>query len=415
MSDLSNIRIDGARLWNSLMDMAEIGGTEKGGCKRLTLTDVDKRGRELFAQWCEAAGLTLGIDDMGNMFARRSGEDDSLAPVMMGSHLDTQPTGGKFDGVLGVLGALEVVRSLNDLKIKTRRPIDIANWTNEEGSRYAPAMISSGVFAGAYTKDFAYGLTDADGLRLGDELERIGFKGRDPVGERPVHAFFELHIEQGPILEDENVDIGVVTHGQGQRWFEVTLTGFESHAGSTPMLRRRDALVGAAKVVELVQTLGLSHPPLAVSTCGMLNPYPNSRNVIPGKVFLTCEFRHPAVATLDAMDHALHEGIARIAREGGLEAEIKKVFDYAPVPFDAGCIAAVRRAAERFGYTHRDIVSGAGHDACYLSRVAPTSMIFTPCVDGVSHNESEDIKPEWATAGTQVLMHAVLEKAEIVD
>ena len=366
-------------------------------------------------QWCEAAGLTLVVDDMGNMFARRRGEDDGLAPVMMGSHLDTQPTGGKFDGVLGVLGALEVVRSLNDLKIKTRRPIEIANWTNEEGSRYAPAMISSGVFAGVYTRDFAYGLTDADGLKLGDELERIGFKGHEPVGERPVHAFFELHIEQGPILEDENVDIGVVTHGQGQRWFEVTLTGFESHAGSTPMPRRRDALVGAAKIVELVQTLGLSHPPLAVSTCGMLNPYPNSRNVIPGKVFLTCEFRHPEVATLDVMDHALREGIARIAREGGLEAEIKKVFDYAPVPFDAGCIAAVRRAAERFGYTHRDIVSGAGHDACYLSRVAPTSMIFTPCVDGVSHNESEDIKPEWATAGTQVLMHAVLEKAEIVD
>lgn len=414
MSDLSNIRIDGARLWDSLMEMAEIGGTEKGGCKRLTLTDVDKRGRELFAQWCEAAGLTLGIDDMGNMFARRSGEDDSLTPVMMGSHLDTQPTGGKFDGVLGVLGALEVVRSLNDLKIKTRRPIEIANWTNEEGSRYAPAMISSGVFAGVYTKEFAYGLTDADGLKLGDELERIGFKGAEPVGERPVHAFFELHIEQGPILEDENVDIGVVTHGQGQRWFEVTLTGFESHAGSTPMPRRRDALVGAAKVVELVQQLGLSNPPLAVSTCGMLNPYPNSRNVIPGKVFLTCEFRHPEVATLDTMDHDLRAGIARIARESGLEVEIKKVFDYAPVPFDAGCIAAVRRAAERFGYTHRDIVSGAGHDACYISRVAPTSMIFTPCVDGVSHNESEDIKPEWATAGTQVLMHAVLEKAEIV-
>ena len=414
MSDLSNIRIDGARLWGSLMEMAEIGGTEKGGCKRLTLTVVDKRGRELFAQWCEAAGLTLGIDDMGNMFARRSGEDDSLAPVMMGSHLDTQPTGGKFDGVLGVLGALEVVRSLNDLKIKTKRPIEIANWTNEEGSRYAPAMISSGVFAGVYTKEFAYGLTDIDGLKLGDELERIGFKGAEPVGERPVHAFFELHIEQGPILEDENVDIGVVTHGQGQRWFEVTLTGFESHAGSTPMPRRRDALVGAAKIVELVQQLGLSHPPLAVSTCGMLNPYPNSRNVIPGKVFLTCEFRHPEVATLDAMDHALREGIARIARAGGLEAEIKKVFDYPPVPFDAGCIAAVRRAAERFGYTYRDIVSGAGHDACYISRVAPTSMIFTPCVDGVSHNESEDIKPEWATAGAQVLMHAVLEKAEIV-
>ena len=414
MSDLSNIRIDGPRLWDSLMDMAKIGGTAKGGCKRLTVTDVDRQGRDLFAHWCADAGLTLSVDDMGNMFARRPGADDSLSPVMMGSHLDTQPTGGKFDGVLGVLGALEVMRSLNDLNITTRRPVVVANWTNEEGSRYAPAMIASGVFAGVYTKEAAYDLTDADGLRFGDELERIGFKGPEPTGALPVHAFFELHIEQGPILEDENVAIGVVTHGQGQRWFEVTLTGFESHAGSTPMPRRRDALVGAARVVELVQRLGLSHPPLAVATCGMLNVHPGSRNVIPGQVFLTCEFRHPEAATLDALDRGLRDGIARIATEAGLEAEIKKVFDYAPVPFDAGCIAAVRRGAERFGYTHRDIVSGAGHDACYLARVAPTSMIFTPCVDGVSHNESEDMKPEWAMAGAQVLMHAVLEKAEVV-
>jgi beta-ureidopropionase / N-carbamoyl-L-amino-acid hydrolase len=414
MSDLSNIRVDGARLWDSLMEMAKIGGTEKGGCKRLTLTEVDKRGRTLFQRWCTDAGLTLAVDDMGNMFGRREGQDPGLAPVMMGSHLDTQPTGGKFDGVLGVLGALEVMRSLNDLNVRTRRPIEIVNWTNEEGSRYAPAMIASGVFAGAYTKDYAYAMTDIDGLRFGDELEKIGFKGSEPTGERPVHAFFELHIEQGPILEDENIDIGVVTHGQGQRWFEITLTGFESHAGSTPMPRRRDALVGAARVVELVNKLGLAHPPLAVATCGMLNPYPNSRNVIPGKVFMTCEFRHPQADVLEAMDQGLREGIAQIAREVGLEVELKKVFDYAPVPFDAGCIEAVRRGAERFGYSHRDIVSGAGHDACYIARVAPTSMIFTPCVDGISHNEAEDIKPEWATAGAQVLMHAVLEKAEVV-
>ena len=414
MADLSNVRIDGARLWDSLMEMALIGGTPKGGCKRLTLTDVDRDGRDLFTRWCEAAGLSLATDDMGNMFARRPGEDNSLAPVMMGSHLDTQPTGGKFDGVLGVLGALEVMRTLKDLNIKTRRPIEIANWTNEEGSRYAPAMISSGVFAGVYTKDFAYNLTDAEGLKFGDELERIGFKGSEPVGQRPIHAFFELHIEQGPILEDENVDIGVVTHGQGQRWFEVTLTGFESHAGSTPMPRRKDALLGAARVVELVNGLGLSHAPLAMATCGMLNPYPNSRNVIPGKVFLTCEFRHPDTEVLDAMDKALRDGIAAIAARTGLEVEIKKVFDYAPVPFDKGCVDAVRRGAQKYGYSHRDIVSGAGHDACYIARVAPTSMIFTPCVDGVSHNEAEDIKPDWATAGAQVLMHAVLETAEVV-
>ena len=414
MADLSNVRVDPVRLWDSLMEMAKIGGTAKGGCNRLTLTDLDKQSRSLFTRWCEAAGLTVTVDAIGNMFARRPGQDDSLPPVLMGSHLDTQPTGGKFDGVLGVLGALEVMRSMNDLKIKTRHPVEIANWTNEEGSRYAPAMVASGVFSGAYDLDYAYGLADRDGLRLGDELERIGFKGSEPVG-KPVHAFFELHIEQGPILEDEGLDIGVVTHGQGQRWYEVTLTGFESHAGSTPMPRRKDALLGAARLVQLVNEIGLSHPPLAVSTAGMLNPSPNSRNVIPGKVFMTCEFRHPDDTVLDAMDGALREGVNRICLESGLELDLKLVFSYPPVPFDATCIAAVRRGAEAYGYSHRDIVSGAGHDACYLARVAPTSMIFTPCVDGISHNEAEDIKPEWASAGTQVLMHAVLEKAEIVD
>ncbi|MGD0641160.1 MAG: Zn-dependent hydrolase [Roseiarcus sp.] len=414
MSDLSNVRVNGQRLWDALMEMAKIGGTPKGGCKRLTLTDIDKQGRELFRAWCEKEGCAVKIDEMGNMFARRPGVEDDLAPVMMGSHLDTQPTGGKFDGVLGVLGALEVVRSLNDLKIKTRRPIEIANWTNEEGSRYAPAMISSGVFAGVYTKEFAYARLDGENKKLGDELERIGFKGSEPVGGRPVHAFFELHIEQGPILEDESIDVGVVTHGQGQRWYELRLTGFESHAGSTPMPRRKDALLGAARIVELVNAIGLSKAPLGVSTVGMLNPYPNSRNVIPGEVFMTCEFRHPIDATLSEMNAALHEGVKAIAEKIGLTYELKQVFYYAPVAFDPECVGAVRRAARRFGYTHRDIVSGAGHDACYIARIAPTSMVFTPCVDGVSHNESEDIKQEWSTAGANVLMHAVLEKAEIV-
>jgi N-carbamoyl-L-amino-acid hydrolase len=415
MSDLSNVRVNGQRLWDALMEMAKIGGTPKGGCKRLTLTDLDKQGRELFRTWCEKEGCVVKVDEMGNMFARRAGVEDDLAPVMMGSHLDTQPTGGKFDGVLGVLGALEVVRSLNDLKIKTRRPIEIANWTNEEGSRYAPAMISSGVFAGVYSKEFAYSRLDSEGKALGDELERIGFKGSEPIGGRPIHAFFELHIEQGPILEDESIDVGVVTHGQGQRWYEIRLTGFESHAGSTPMPRRKDALLGAARIVELVNAIGLSKAPLGVSTVGMLNPYPNSRNVIPGEVFMTSEFRHPIDATLSEMDAALHEGVKAIADQIGLTYDLKQVFYYPPVAFNAECVAAVRRGAKHFGYSHRDIVSGAGHDACYIARIAPTSMIFTPCVGGVSHNESEDIKQDWSTAGANVLMHAVLEKAEIVD
>ena len=415
MADLSNVRVNGARLWDSLMEMAKIGATPKGGCKRLTLTDLDAQARTLFRRWCEEAGCTVKVDEMGSMFARRRGEDDALAPVMVGSHLDTQPTGGKFDGVLGVLGALELVRSLNDLKIKTRRPIEVANWTNEEGSRYAPAMIASGVFAGAYTKDFAYSRLDAEGKTLGDELKRIGFQGEEPVGGRPVHAFFELHIEQGPILEDESIDVGVVTHGQGQRWYEIRLTGFESHAGSTPMPRRKDALLGAARIVELVNRIGLSKAPLGVSTVGMLNTYPNSRNVIPGEVFMTCEFRYPVDSTLTEMDAALREGVEAIAKTIGLTYDLQQVFYYPPVTFDAGCVAAVRAAAERFGYSHRDIVSGAGHDACYIARVAPTSMVFTPCVDGISHNEAEDISQEWATAGANVLMHAVLEKAEIVS
>ncbi len=414
MTDLSNVRVNGARLWDSLMEMGKIGGTPKGGCKRLTLTDVDKQGRELFARWCEAAGCEVKVDEMGNMFARRAGADDSLPPVILGSHLDTQPTGGKFDGVLGVLGALEVVRSLNDLNIKTRHPIEVANWTNEEGSRYAPAMVSSGVFAGVYTKEFAYSRVDQEGKTLGDELVRIGFKGDEPVGGRPVHAYFELHIEQGPILEDEGYDVGIVTHGQGQRWYEIRLTGFESHAGSTPMPRRKDALLGAARIVELVNRIGLSKAPLAVSTVGMLNPYPNSRNVIPGEVFMTVDFRHPIDETLSEMDAALKAGVEEIAKAIGLAYEMKQVFYYAPVAFETSCVEAVRRGADRFGYGHRDIVSGAGHDACYMARITPTAMIFTPCVDGVSHNESEDIKQEWSTAGANVLMHAALEKAEII-
>src|SRR5579872_3620571 len=354
MADLSNARVDGARLWDSLMEMAKIGATPKGGCKRLTLTDLDREGRALFISWCKAAGCSVAIDEMGNLFARRPGIEDGLPPVMMGSHLDTQPTGGKFDGVLGVLGALEIVRSLNDLKIRTKHPIEVVNWTNEEGSRYAPAMVSSGVFAGVFTRDFAYSCIDAEGKKLGDELARIGFKGTEPVGGRPAHAYFELHIEQGPILEDENIDVGVVTHGQGQRWYEIRLTGFESHAGTTPMPRRKDALLGAARIVELVNAIGLKKAPLAVSTVGMLNPYPNSRNVIPGEVFMTCEFRHPVDATLSEMDAALRQGVEEIVAKIGLTADLKQIFYYAPVAFDENCVAAVRRAAKHLGYSHRD-------------------------------------------------------------
>jgi len=266
----SNLSIDGARLWDSLMEMARIGATPKGGVNRLTLTDLDRQSRDLFVAWCKAAGCTVRVDRMGSIFARRSGGDDALAPVMIGSHLDTQPTGGKFDGALGVLAALEVVRSLNDLGVRTRHPIEIAMWTNEEGSRFAPAMVASGVFAGQFTLEQAHACTDVDGKALGAELERIGYAGDMAVGARPVHAFLELHIEQGPILEEEGIDIGVVTHANGQRWYEITIDGVESHAGPTPMSRRKDALLGAARIVELVNAIGHAHEPSACATCGMI-------------------------------------------------------------------------------------------------------------------------------------------------
>ena len=410
----SNLKINGERLWDSLMEMAKIGPGVKGGNRRLTLTDVDREGRDLFKSWAEGAGCKVAVDTMGNMFARREGADPLALPVMVGSHLDTQPTGGKFDGVLGVLSGLEIVRTLNDLGIKTKHPIEVVNWTNEEGSRYAPAMIASGVFAGVYTQDYAYALKDSDGKELGEELKRIGYVGGEPVGKRPLKAFFEYHIEQGPILEAEGVDIGVVTHGQGQRWFDVTVTGFESHAGTTPMPRRRDALLGAARLVQAVNEIGLANAPHAVSTVGVLTPYPGSRNVIPGAVSMTVDFRHPADTTLSEMKEALSAAIEKICGELKLTAEVTEVFYYAPVEFDRDCVAAVRRAAERLGLSHRDIVSGAGHDACYIARVAPTSMVFCPCVDGISHNEEEDISPNWASAGADVLFHAVVETAEIV-
>ena len=409
-----NLRIDGARLWDALMEMAKIGATPKGGCNRQTLTDLDRQGRELFALWCAQAGMTMKVDAMGAMFARRAGADDSLAPVMLGSHLDTQPTGGKFDGVLGVLGALEVVRTLNDLGVRTRRPIEVANWTNEEGARFAPSMIASGVFAGHYKLEDALDIRGLDGARFGDELARIGFAGSEPVGGRPVHAYFELHIEQGPILEDEGIDIGVVTHAQGMRWYEFDIRGFESHAGSTPMKGRRDALVGAARVVEAVRRIALAHPPHAVGTCGVVEARLGSRNVIPGEVFLTSEFRCPDGAALDAMDGELRAAVAGIAAAERLEIELRETTYYAPIPFDAECVATVRRAAQELGYSHRDIVSGAGHDACWMARVCPTAMIFTPCVDGLSHNEAETITPEWARAGADVLLRAALAAAEPV-
>ena len=404
-------KIDGDRLWASLMEMAKIGATPKGGVCRLALTDLDREGRDLFVRWCREAGCAVRVDRMGNIFARRPGRNDDLAPVGTGSHLDSQPTGGRFDGVYGVLAGLEVIRTLNDLGIETERPVEASVWTNEEGSRFAPAMVASGVYAGVFALDYGLSRADADGKTLGEELQRIGYAGTEPVGGRPVHAFFETHIEQGPILEAEGQTIGVVTDAQGQRWYELVLTGQDSHAGPTPMPVRRDALLGAAMVIQLVNEIGLAHAPLAVSTVGMLNVHPNSRNVIPGKVFLTIDFRCPDNDELTKMDAELKAGVAKIAAGSRLEHDLKQIFQYDCVHFDESCVAMVRDGARRLGYLTRDIVSGAGHDACYMSKVTPTAMIFVPCIGGISHNEIEDAKPEWIEAGGNVLFQAMLAKA----
>ncbi len=408
---MNDIRINKQRLWDSLMEMGEIGGTEKGGCCRLALTDLDKQGRDLFVTWCEEAGCSITVDKMGNIFARRPGKNDALPPVAMGSHLDTQPTGGKFDGIYGVLAGLEIFRTLNEQGIETETPLETVVWTNEEGSRFPPAMVSSGVFAGAFDLEYGLSRADLDGKTMGEELERIGYAGDAEVGGRPFKAFFEAHIEQGPILENEQKQIGVVTDGQGQRWYEITLTGQESHAGPTPMPSRRDALVGAARIIDMVNRIGMENQPNACATVGLVQVFPNSRNVIPGQVFFTVDFRHPDARVLERMDQALREGATRIVEDSQLEMDFEQIWHSPPVPFDEDCVASVRKATEALELSHREMVSGAGHDACYIARVAPTSMIFVPCEKGISHNELERADPDDLAAGCNVLLKAVLERA----
>ena len=408
-----NLKINSERLWDSLMDMARVGPGVAGGNNRQTVTDADSEGRHLFQTWAEAAGCSMGLDQMGNMFAMRAGTDPDALPVYVGSHLDTQPTGGKYDGVLGVLGGLELLRTMSDLDIKTKHPIVVTNWTNEEGTRYAPAMLSSGVFAGLHSQEWAYERTDVDGKSFGDELARIGWRGDETVGARKMHAFFELHIEQGPILEAEDKQIGVVTQGQGLSWTEITILGKDAHTGSTPMPMRKNAGLAMARILDRVEDIAMSHAPHAVGAAGHVNVYPNSRNVIPGKVVFTVDFRSPELAVIQDMESRLRVEAQGICDSMGMEVSFEKVGGFDPVTFDETCVQAVRSAAVRLGYSHMDLISGAGHDACWINRVAPTAMIMCPCVDGLSHNEAEEISPEWAAAGTDVLLHAVLETAII--
>ena len=410
-----NLRINGNRLWESLMDMARIGPGIAGGNNRQTLTDEDKAGRELFQRWCEDAGLTMSVDKMGTMFMTRPGTDPDALPVYIGSHLDTQPTGGKYDGVLGVLAGLEVVRSMNDLGIRTRHPIVVTNWTNEEGARFAPAMLASGVFAGVIPIEHAYDREDMDGKRFGDELERIGWVGDEEVGARKMHAYFEYHIEQGPILEAEDKQIGVVTHCQGLWWLEFTLTGKEAHTGSTPMTMRVNAGLAMSRIIEMVQEVAMAAQPGAVGGVGQVKFTPNSRNVLPAKVVFTVDIRSPDLDKLNGMRATIEKRAAEICAEIGVGCAVEAIGHFDPVTFDPTLVSRVRSAAEKLGYSHMNIISGAGHDACWTAKVAPSTMIMCPCVDGLSHNEAEEISPEWAAAGCDVLFHAVVETAEIVE
>lgn len=406
--------VDSARLWQSLMDLARLGATAKGGVCRLALTDLDRQARDLFVQWCEAAGCSVSIDAVGNIFARRPGRNPELPPVMTGSHIDTQPTGGKFDGCYGVMAGLEVIRTLNDLGVETEAPLEVVVWTNEEGSRFAPCMMGSGVFAGKFTLEETLAKTDAQGVTVGDALNTIGYAGTRAVLGHPVGAYFEAHIEQGPILEDEARTIGVVLGALGQKWFDLTLRGVEAHAGPTPMHLRKDALVGAAAVVDAVNRAALGHQPHACGTVGCLQAYPGSRNVIPGEVRMTLDFRHLEGEQLDAMIAEVRQVIDATCARHGLSHELTPTANFPALYFDSECVDAVRQSAQALGLPHMDIVSGAGHDAIFLAELGPAGMIFVPCEGGISHNEIENATPQDLAAGCAVLLRAMLAASEAI-
>lgn len=415
LSNIDTLRVDGDRLWESHMELAKIGGTPKGGVCRLALTDLDGQARDLFIEWAKQVGCTIRIDEIGNIFARRAGQDDSLAPVMTGSHIDTQPTGGKFDGNYGVLAGLEVLRTLDENGIQTQAPLEVVVWTNEEGSRFVPVMMGSGVYVGAFPLEDTLAQKDRDGITVGDALKQIGYAGTAPARFEHAKAYFEAHIEQGPVLEAHDKVIGVVTGALGQRWYDVTITGQESHAGTTPMELRKDALLAATDLIQFVNRIALERAPHGRGTVGCLDVFPSSRNVIPGQVKLTIDLRAFSSEELLAMDHALRQYCADVQIQRKVTIGLEQVVEFAPQPFADEQIAAVRRHAERLGLPFMDVVSGAGHDAVYMARVAPSGMIFVPCKDGISHNEIEDAKPEHLEAGCNVLLHAMLEQAGVVS
>lgn len=404
------IRIDAPRLWSTLDMMAQIGGTPAGGVTRLALSEEDRIARNLLRDWALEAGFTCDVDSMGNMFIRRAGKNRALPPVMTGSHVDSQPLGGNYDGIYGVLAGLEVLRTLNDNGVETERDIVLVNWTNEEGARFAPAMLASGVWSGQFSEEYALARTDNAGVTVGEALEEIGYRGTLPARVFPVHACYELHIEQGPILEDEAIDIGLVRAAMGQRWFTLTLDGFAAHAGTTPMHSRRDALTAFAELALMVEEIGYQHQPDGRATIGMAHITPNSRNVVPSRVVCSVEFRHPQSEVLEAMEVALREAAHGLSTRG-VTANVERIFDYAPIAFDNVCLARSEKAVNALGYSSKPMVSGAGHDTCYISKIAPASMIFIPCEKGISHNEAESILPGWSEKGANVLLHSVLSAA----
>jgi beta-ureidopropionase / N-carbamoyl-L-amino-acid hydrolase len=412
---VETLRVDGRRLWQSLMDLAQIGATPRGGVCRLALTDLDRQARDCVMGWGRQAGMSITVDGIGNIFMRRAGRRPDLPPVMAGSHIDTQPTGGKFDGNYGVLAALEVMRTLDDQGVQTEAPLEVAIWTNEEGSRFVPVMMGSGVFAGAVPLATAHAAADLQGHTVLQELQRIGALGEQVPGDHPVAAYFEAHIEQGPVLEDHDTVIGVVTGVLGIRWYDCTVTGTEAHAGPTPMALRRDALQAAAPLMQEVLAIAGRHGPDGRGTVGQVQVHPNSRNVIPGRVRFSIDLRNSTDAACDAMDADIRSAVARVQASTGLSIELEPVSAYTAQAFDVGCRTAVAAAAKRLGLSAMPVVSGAGHDAVYLARLAPTGMIFVPCTNGISHNEIEDALPAHLEAGCNVLLQVLLERAGAVD
>jgi beta-ureidopropionase / N-carbamoyl-L-amino-acid hydrolase len=410
---MATTRVNGARLWRSLMELAKIGATARGGVCRLTLTDLDREARDLVIGWLRDAGCAIDVDGVGNVFATRAGRNAAAPAVASGSHIDTQPSGGKFDGNYGVLAALEVVRTLNDHRVETECPVTVTIWTNEEGSRFVPVMGGSGAFAGVFPVEHVLSQRDVDGVSFGDALGRIGYKGETAVGGRALDAYFEAHIEQGPILEREAKTIGVVIGALGLRWYDCAWSGQDAHAGPTPMEARHDALLGASRMVQAVNDLARRFAPDGRGTVGFMRVKPNSRNVIPGRVAMSVDLRHPDDAMLANMDAELRTAARAIAAELRLECDVTQVAQFAACRFDADCIDHVAKAARALDYSHREITSGAGHDAIYVARVAPTAMIFIPCKDGISHNELEDALPEHIEAGANVLLQAVLARAGV--